>query len=290
MIASAQVTALGTLENPQPGGQESGIAAITGWHCTSRNIELRIDGVSMGAAGTGTLRADTQAVCGRSDTGFSLLYNYSLLEGGTHKIDAYADGQLFGSATLTVGYLGGEFLTGLAASHQVPDFPAPGQKTRLVWSQSKQNFVISGTDSMTGGALPGTYAIRYFSGVGPGLQVSSLQQGTSISGTIVLRSNGTYLMSFTLIVDGQAVPSSATGVYADFGYYFTTEGEIDMIIERGDTLTFHSESSGASGVLSATRTGPAPAAAAGDAMRDATPALALGIGQAIAAALVAAMR
>jgi hypothetical protein len=85
-----------------------------------------MDGVVLGNAGMGTPRADTAGVCGRSDTGFSYLYNYALLKGGTHRVDAYADGLLFASATFSVGYLGGEYLTGLSASHFIADFPSKG--------------------------------------------------------------------------------------------------------------------------------------------------------------------
>ena len=93
LLFSTGVAALGNLENPQP-RVEARSAAITGWHCTSRSIEVRVDGVSLGLAGAGTSRDDTLPVCGHSDTGFSLLFNYNLLQGGTHKVDAYADGVL----------------------------------------------------------------------------------------------------------------------------------------------------------------------------------------------------
>ena len=39
LLCPAGAIAQGTLENPQPGGTESGIAAITGWHCTAKTVE-----------------------------------------------------------------------------------------------------------------------------------------------------------------------------------------------------------------------------------------------------------
>jgi len=158
-LFSPAAAALGALENPQQGGIETGIGAITGWHCTSKNIEVRIDGASADLAGAGTPRLDTVGICGgRSDTGFSLLYNYATLQGGTHRIDVYADGVPFGSATFQAGYLGAEFLQGLSSAHRIPNFPARGQGARVVWEESKQNFVIGGVEALTNGSALQTMA------------------------------------------------------------------------------------------------------------------------------------
>jgi hypothetical protein len=239
VMFSTGATALGNLENPQPGGIETGIGAITGWHCTSRNIEVRIDGVPAGLAGTGTPRLDTASVCGgRSDTGFSFLLNYSLMHGGTHKVDVYADGTLFGSAAFQVGYLGAEFLTGLSSAHRIPDFPARGQGARVVWQQSKQNFVIAGVESLTSGSLVGTYAIRnIWMQDSTGLSVSTLAPNVTVSGTWTFRADGTMAATFTFTVNGQSVTNSMSGTYVDGGYYINDGGELDLVIERGDTLT-----------------------------------------------------
>ena len=86
--------AQGSLENPVAGSTESGIGVISGWHCTASNITVTIDGASLGKAGSGTGRGDTASICGRSDTGYSLLFNYNELTPGSHNISAYADGQL----------------------------------------------------------------------------------------------------------------------------------------------------------------------------------------------------
>jgi hypothetical protein len=261
LVFSTGAAALGNLENPQPGGIETGIGAVTGWHCTSRNIEVRIDGASAGLAGTGTSREDTASVCGgRSDTGFSLLLNYSsLLRGGTHKVDVYADGVLFGSASFTVGYLGAEFLSGLTAAHRIPDFPVRGQGARVVWQQSKQNFVIAGMEAMTSGSLVGSYSIRnIWMQESTGLAMSTLASGVSASGNWTLRANGTYTMTLTLEANDQSQTTSISGRYFDGGYYILEADEIMLIIERGDTLTVMGlaptdESSWAALTISATR-------------------------------------
>jgi len=239
LVFSTGAAALGNLENPQPGGIETGIGAITGWHCTSKNIEVRVDGASAGLAGTGTSRGDTASVCGgRSDTGFSLLLNYSLMRGGTHKVDVYADGVLFGSATFTVGYLGAEFLRGLTAAHRIPDFPVRGQGARVVWQQSKQNFVIAGMEAMTSGSLVGTYSIQnIWMQESTGLAMSTLASGVSASGTWTFRADGTYALTLTVTANGQSQTDSTSGTYVDGGYYIQDAGGISLIMERGDTLT-----------------------------------------------------
>jgi hypothetical protein len=236
---STSAAALGALENPQPGGIETGIGAITGWHCTSKNIEVRVDGVSIGHAGAGTARGDTSGVCdGRTDTGFSLLWNHALMRGGNHRVDVYADGVQFGTAEFDVGYLGGEFLTGLSSAHRIPDFPVRGQGARVVWQQSKQNFVIAGMEALTSGPLVGTYSIRnVWMQDSTGLYASTLSPGLSASGTWTFRADGTYAITFTMSGNGQSLTDSGSGTYIDGGYFFSEAGGINLIIERGDTLT-----------------------------------------------------
>lgn len=238
-LLSTSAAGLGALENPQPAGIETGIGAITGWHCTSRNIEVRIDAVSEGFAGAGTPRLDTAAVCGgRSDTGFSFLYNYALLQGGTHRVDVYADGVLFGSATFQVGYLGAEFLRGLSSAHRIPNFPTRGQGARVVWEESKQNFVIAGVEALTSGSLVGTYSIQdIWMQDSTGLSASTLQPNVSASGTWTYRADGTYAVTFTLTGDGQSMTQSFSGTYIDGSFYINDGGAIELIVERGDTLT-----------------------------------------------------
>jgi len=283
MLLAGAALATGNLENPRNGATESGIAAITGWHCTARTIELSIDGIVLGNAGTGTPRADTAGVCGRSDTGFSYLYNYALLKGGTHRVDAYADGALFASATFAVGFLGGEFLTGLAASHFVPDFPAKGVGTHLAWSQSKQNYVVTKVEPLLAPSLVGTYTLRHVSMfVSNGLAMSSLAPGWSVEGTMTFRSDRSCSMWFRLSYGAQSSDASIGGTYVDSGYYVVINGETEVVVERGDTLTVHTlapaDSEWGSVVISATRLAPAAVAnAAGE-----RHAAALGVGSTIA--------
>lgn len=134
--------AVGSLENPQPGGRESGIGIVSGWHCNAGRIDIEIDGTATYAAAYGTARADTQTTCGKSSTGFSLLINWNTLGAGAHVVRALADGVEFGRATATVVPLGAEFWPGKSGTMRLDNFPQPGKGVLAEWQESKQNFVI----------------------------------------------------------------------------------------------------------------------------------------------------
>lgn len=137
--------AQGALENPQPSAVESGIGVISGWHCTAREITVSIDGVSIGKAGSGTLRPDTASVCGgRTDTGFSLLTNFNRTTPGVHRIDVFVDGVLWQSRSYSTVRSGDvEFLAGATRGGVVEDFPQQGKIATLTWSQARQSFVVT---------------------------------------------------------------------------------------------------------------------------------------------------
>jgi hypothetical protein len=135
--------AVGSLENPQPGGHESGIGSVTGWYCDAVKIEIEFDGRDKLLAGYGTTRVDTQTICGKSNTGFSLLINWNLLGAGPHVVRALADGVEFGRASATVVPLGAEFWPGVSGTMRLDNFPQAGKGVIAAWQESKQNFVIS---------------------------------------------------------------------------------------------------------------------------------------------------
>lgn len=138
---SSETAVLGT---PAKGSTISGVSVISGYHCTSKNIEVFIDGVSIGLAGAGTTLLGTQAICGRVDTGFALLYNFNNLTEGNHVVSAYANGQLIGSNTIYSVRSGGEpWLSGVSKQITTLDFPVVGDQATLEWSQPLQNFVVT---------------------------------------------------------------------------------------------------------------------------------------------------
>jgi uncharacterized delta-60 repeat protein len=134
----------GQLENPSAGSFQSGIGIISGWVCDADVVEIRLDGGAPLAAAHGTARGDTEGMCGDSDNGFGLLFNWNLLDDGAHTIEARADGQVLGTASFTVTTLGESFLRGASGTFDLEDFPEDGSSVEVTWSEGQQNFVITG--------------------------------------------------------------------------------------------------------------------------------------------------
>ena len=140
----------GLLENPFSGSFQSGIGLFSGWVCDASQVEIEINGDPplTFMAGYGTDRIDTTGVCGDSNNGFGLLFNWNLLGDGTrggtqHTVRALADGVEFDRATFTVTTLGTEFVRGAEGECRVPNFPTAGETVTLKWQESMQNFVIT---------------------------------------------------------------------------------------------------------------------------------------------------
>ena len=133
----------GTLENPSPSSFQSGIGLFSGWVCDAQKVEIEINTRLTLKAGYGTIRSDTAGVCGDTNNGFGLLFNWNLLGDGTHTVRALADGREFGRARFTVTTLGTEFLTGVSGTYRLPNFPEQGMDVIVEWQQASQNFVIT---------------------------------------------------------------------------------------------------------------------------------------------------
>ena len=131
------------LENPAPDSYQSGVSVISGWACDAEEIVIEIDDTSFTAA-YGTLREDTQEMCGDTDNGFSFLWNWSNNGDGEHTVRALSDGMEFGTATVTVTTFGTMFLRDAQGSYILADFPTTGEETWVRWYPSLQNFVIQG--------------------------------------------------------------------------------------------------------------------------------------------------
>ena len=134
---------MGILENPGPGSFQSGIGLFSGWVCDASQIEIEINDRTRLQAAYGTIRSDTAGVCGDTDNGFGLLFNWNLLGDGTHTVSALADGREFGRATFTVTTLGTEFLTGVRRVETILNFPERGKNVAVEWQEASQNFVIT---------------------------------------------------------------------------------------------------------------------------------------------------
>ena len=128
--AVAQTDGLsGLLENPFSGSFQSGVGLFSGWVCDASQVEIEIDGdpTLTFMAGYGTNRIDTTGVCGDSNNGFGLLFNWNLLGDGTHTVRALADGVEFDRATFTVTTLGKEFVREAEGMCEVQDFSDAGR-------------------------------------------------------------------------------------------------------------------------------------------------------------------
>jgi len=143
---------LGNLENPQPSSFQSGITVISGWACVPGGnrgnpeidrVTVEIDGGTVMQASYGTTREDTRGTCGDDNNGFGLLLNMNRLGAGAHTLRALADGQEIGRASFTVTTLGVDYLRGVSAAYEIPNFPTTGQKVVIRWQENLQNFVIS---------------------------------------------------------------------------------------------------------------------------------------------------
>ena len=137
----------GILETPSSTSTQSGIGVISGWNCHAKVIEISIDDGPRLVAGSHTERADTLGVCARTDTGFSLLFNFNLLPTHCfgcryHRINAFADGVLFANTEFQAENFGTEFLTGKRAEYVLLNFPEIGTTTWVKWDESSQNFSI----------------------------------------------------------------------------------------------------------------------------------------------------
>ena len=138
----AGTAGVGFLENPGPNSFQSGIGVISGWVCAADTVMIEFNGEAQ-PAGYGTERLDTEEVCGDTDNGFGLLFNWNLLGAGEHTVIAYVDGAELGRATVRVTTLGHEFLRGAEGECVVDDFPMPGETVRVEWQQNSQNFVMT---------------------------------------------------------------------------------------------------------------------------------------------------
>ena len=103
---------VGYLENPGHNSFQSGIGVLSGWVCEAETVELAIGALPVQVAAYGTERLDTEAVCGDTDNGFGLLFNWNRLEDGEHEVLAFVEGVELGRATVRVTTLGEEFVRG----------------------------------------------------------------------------------------------------------------------------------------------------------------------------------
>ena len=166
----------GFLENPGANSFQSGIGLISGWTCDADEVEIVLNGEPQEAA-YGTARLDTEAVCGDTDNGFGLLFNWNLLGDGEHEVVALVDGVELDRATVTVTTLGTEFLRDVTGTCTAADFPTMDETVTLAWQQTQQNFVIVDGPAPAGTTnRAGTPGVGYLENPGP----NSFQSGIGV--------------------------------------------------------------------------------------------------------------
>ena len=151
----------GYLENPGAASFQSGIGVLSGWVCEADAVEIALNGARQMAA-YGTERRDTEAVCGDTDNGFGLLFNWNLLGDGEHEVVAFVDGVELSRTTVRVTTLGAEFLRDVVGACAAEDFPMLGETVTLAWQQTQQNFVIAAGSPPAGVTTGGTSALTGF--------------------------------------------------------------------------------------------------------------------------------
>ena len=180
----------GSLENPGPNSFQSGIGVISGWVCEAEAVEIEMETaageVTRQEAAYGTARGDTAQrpdgtpLCGDTDNGFGLLFNWNLLGDGEHAVVAVVDGVELGRATVTVTTLGtgaeAEFLRDVAGSCTVEDFPMAEETVRLEWQEPNQNFVMTGGMRPAGENRAGIAGVGNLENPGP----NSFQSGIGV--------------------------------------------------------------------------------------------------------------
>ena len=187
---------VGYLENPGPDSFQSGIGLISGWVCEAESVEIEIETAGgevkrlEAAYGTERLdtarRADGTPLCGDTDNGFGLLFNWNRLDDGAHTVVAWVDEVELDRATVTVTTLGEEFLRDAEGECVAEDFPLPGETVTLAWQQNKQNFVITSGTRPAGENRAGIAGMGYLENPG----ADSFQSGIGVISGWVCEAEG----------------------------------------------------------------------------------------------------
>jgi hypothetical protein len=139
-------------EAPAEGKSISGLALFSGWVCEAESVQIEFDlnGAVLDAA-YGTDRGDTESVCGDTNNGFSLLFNFGNFPTGEQTVKLLVDGEEVATRTFnTIQLSQGAFVTfdetdleTVTTSTTLTDFPKAGHSVVLSWDQASQNFVIA---------------------------------------------------------------------------------------------------------------------------------------------------
>lgn len=197
-----------TLENPAPGAIKSGVGLVSGWVCDAEELEVSFDGGPRTFVPYGSERTDTAGVCGDTDNGFGLLWNYNELGDGPHTITLYADGIVQTQVNFNVQTLGTNFLRGVNGQGAIT--LSNGLDVTVQWEETTQGFAI----------------------IGYGEEMSGTSTGTPVSPTENLSEFHFLIDQFEWSVE-YLVEGSTGPTFVDFNFFDTTR-ESGIWVVRGE--------------------------------------------------------
>ena len=156
------------LENPSQNksiSHVSGVGVISGWACDAEEVLISVEGgegygvwTRLYKAAYGTMRLDTEEVCGDVYNGFSLLFNWNSVNLNPFErrewaeveavsepltFSLFIDGVRIAQTMVQIRTFGEEFLRGAPrTTYTLNDFPHIGESIQVQWEQSLQNFLI----------------------------------------------------------------------------------------------------------------------------------------------------
>lgn len=145
VLLVSSVAQAATLDIPAPHTTLSGIGVVSGWKCEAGELTVRFNGGPPFPLVYGSRRTDVldAGACDHADVGFMAIWNWGELGDGTHMAVVYDDGVAFDRSTFDVVTTGEPFLRNAAGQCVVPDFPAPNEAARFIWSQPTQHMELA---------------------------------------------------------------------------------------------------------------------------------------------------
>jgi hypothetical protein len=229
LAISPAALAQGFLENPADGGYESGVGVVSGWYCDAQVIEVQFDDGPMLPAAYGTSRTDTIRVCGDSDNGFGMLWNYNINGPGPHVVRVFADGVEFDSAIFEINTLGHEFIQGLELETELTTLEYD-RNLRLKWQDGKQNFIIV---ESTEADITMEDLITVLRGQWSGSWLAPLSSG-SVSMTFAESADGVLEVT-DVVLSGTGCAAQAAEI---FGEIDINDPMIDVVMADGSEVEF----------------------------------------------------
>lgn len=249
-LSSGLALAQARLEIPAADSLQSGIGLVSGWSCT-RPDGVEIDG-ALYPVPWGSPRGDVlqAGACAKAEVGFGLLLNWANLPPGPHQARLMVGGAAGPAIRFTTPVPPGEFLRGLAREVMLPDFPAPGQLTTLVWQEAQQNFTILAVGDRAQATRREVLHTRLAVDLAGRSATASIDLGASadVGARTVLEAGGLRIRQVRSA--GQPVPWQVTAgrlevrlpvpaaetARIDIDYDFSGHGNFDGLLANGSTF------------------------------------------------------